>query len=373
MQRFQVDNTDAIKESNTRASNTYGFNSLEYSKPEQLKTNSKCNLNTQSNKVNHNTSNNKEEGSKEKEDEDKKKSRAERKRSTIAEFHHIKIPTNQNDDIVAEENIDNNNSNSNNIKKDLFSASENNNIKYTHLDLEVINSWNLPKGLRLHINKDRLENSLRNENDGKIFFGFQKDINVLNEKPYIDYLLQPKDNDYDNKFIGIHFEIRYDENNSKYFIRDLGSGYGTFIKLVAPIKIKNNLLINIGDTFIVFSFKENGDNKDNLILKIFTGNEQSEIYEFNNDKKTITIGRDVKSDVYIEDKLLSRKHCYIYRGKNEGAKNNEEEKESWYIKDGDLNGKKSTNDTWLYSLEDTLIYDQMIFKTNHNLFKCICS
>ena len=156
MQRFQVDNTDAIKESNTRASNTYGFNSLEYSKPEQLKTNSKCNLNTQSNKVNHNTSNNKEEGSKEKEDEDKKKSRAERKRSTIAEFHQIKIPTNQNDDIVAEENIDNNNSNSNNIKKDLFSASENNNIKYTHLDLEVINSWNLPKGLRLHINKDRL-------------------------------------------------------------------------------------------------------------------------------------------------------------------------------------------------------------------------
>ena len=132
-------------------------------------------------------------------------------------------------------------------------------------------------------------------------------------------------------------------------------------------------MINIGDTFIVFSFKENGDNKDSLILKIFTGNEQSEIYEFNNDKKTITIGRDVKSDVYIEDKLLSRKHCYIYRGKNEGAKNNEEEKESWYIKDGDLNGKKSTNDTWLYSLEDTLIYDQMIFKTNHNLFKCICS
>ena len=148
----------------------------------------------------------------------------------------------------------------------------------------------------------------------------------------------------------------------------MGSGYGTFIKLDEPLKIKNNLLINIGDTFIVFSFKENGDNNNNfLILKIFTGNEQSETYEFTSDKKNIIIGRDISSDVYIEDKLLSRKHCYIY------YENNNENKDCWFIKDGDLNGKKSTNDTWLYSLEDNLIYDQMIFKTNHNLFKCNCS
>ena len=33
------------------------------------------------------------------------------------------------------------------------------------LDLEIINSWNLPTGLRLHINKGRLENSLRNKGE----------------------------------------------------------------------------------------------------------------------------------------------------------------------------------------------------------------
>ena len=310
--------------------------------------------------------------------------RDERKRSTIVDFHQIKIPTNKKENIITEQKKNNTNStqtkntgntmaNTNSatshIKKELFNSNSNNNnnnIKYTHLDLEVINSWNLPKGLRLHINEDRLENSLRNENDGKIYFGYQKDINVLNEKPYIDYLLQPKDNDFDNKFMGIHFEIRYDKNNFNYFIRDLGSGYGTFIRLVDAHEIKNNLLINIGDTFIVFSFKENGDNNDILVLKIFTGNEQSEIYEFNSDKKIITIGRDAKSDVFIEDKLLSRKHCYIYHEKIE-------DREIWYIKDGDVNGKKSTNDTWIYALEEALIYDQMIFKANHNLFKCFCS
>ena len=102
--------------------------------------------------------------------------------------------------------------------------------------------------------------------------------------------------------------IKYDEDNFKYYIQDLGSGYGTFIKLVNPLKIVNNLLINVGDTFIVFTLnKEN----ENLILKLFTGDEQSETYEYSPDKKIITIGRDKSSDIYIEDKLLSRKQCYI--------------------------------------------------------------
>ena len=382
-QKIQTDITDPIiKELNTRSSNTFGYNNtLEFTKYEQTKTNPNINS----------TSNNNIDIKNEEKNE--KIVRAERKKSTIAEFHQIKIPTNKKDSLFLDpksnvvlytnsnntkntgNTIANTNSSNSHIKKDLFSANEininnNNNLKYTSLDLEVINSWNLPKGLKLHINKDHLENSLRNEHDGKIYFGFQKDLNILNEKPYIDYLLLPKENDYDNKFIGIHFEIRYDESNSKYYIKDLGSGYGTFIKLVEPLKIKNNLLINIGDTFIVFSFKDNDERSENITLKIFTGNEQSEIYEFNSKKKIIIIGRETSCDVHIEDKLLSRKHCYIYYNNNE---NKNEDYYCWYIKDGDLNGKKSTNDTWLYSLEDTLIYDKMIFKTNHNLFKCNCN
>ena len=372
-----------IKESNTHSSIHY----------EQTKTTT--NLNSISNdnmisiinRINNNHFDNKY---KIKDEEDNKKIiRAERKKSTIAEFQQIKIPTNKKDNanLNQKNNINstlytnsnntkntgvNTYSSSSHIKKALFSTNENNlqNVNYTNLDLEVINSWNLPKGLKMHINKDHLQNSLRNINDGRIYFGFQKDINELDNKPYIDYLLLPKDNDYDDKFIGIHFQIKYDENNFKYYIKDLGSGYGTFVKLTEPIKIKNNLLINIGETFIVFTINEDKEKSDDIILKIFTGNGQSEIFEFNPKKKNIIIGRDINCDVYMEDKMLSRKHCYIYYEKSD---NNNEGRSNWFIKDGDLDGKKSTNDTWIYALEDILIYDQMIFKANHSLFKCNCS
>lgn len=293
----------------------------------------------------------------------------------ITESKNI-LSTMMNTNINKKHKIDNNNKMMNNsnssekiqIRKDLFNINDKDS-KYTNLDLEVINSWNLPKGLKLHINKDKLENSLRNAEDGKIFFGYDKDLannkNYLSDSVKLDYLLMPKDNEYNEKFIGIHFVIKYDENNYKYYIKDLGSGYGTFIKLVSPLRIINNLLINIGDTFIVFSLNEENEN---ISLKVFTGDEQTETYEFTPDKKIITIGRDKMSDIYIEDKLLSRKQCYIYYKNDE----NDKQKNKWFIKDGDIKGKKSTNDTWMYSFKDTLIYDQMIFKTNHNLFKCNC-
>ena len=309
-----------------------------------------------------------------------------RKNQDIKEFHtniHKEeitenkniLSTMMNTNINKKHKIENNkimnNSNSSEkiqIRKDLFNINDKDS-KYTNLDLEVINSWNLPKGLKLHINRDKLENSLRNAEDGKIFFGYDKDLannkNYLSDSVKLDYLLMPKDNEYNEKFIGIHFVIKYDENNYKYYIKDLGSGYGTFIKLVSPLRIINNLLINIGDTFIVFSLNEENEN---ISLKLFTGDEQTETYEFTPDKKIITIGRDKMSDIYIEDKLLSRKQCYIYYKNDE----NDKQKNKWFIKDGDIKGKKSTNDTWMYSFKDTLIYDQMIFKTNHNLFKCNC-
>jgi pSer/pThr/pTyr-binding forkhead associated (FHA) protein len=276
----------------------------------------------------------------------------------------------------ARKNINNDNqiineSNSNSkikIRKDLFNINDEN-TKYTNLDLEVINSWNLPKGLKLHINKDKLDNSLRKVNDGKIYFGYEQEYNnYINKESKLDYILMPKDNEYDEKFIGIHFMIRYDEKKCKYYIKDLGSGYGTFIKLINPLEITNNLLVNIGDTFIVFNLDE--DSK-NISLKLFTGDEQSENYEFTPEKKLIRIGRDKESDIFIDDKLLSRKQCYIYYQEDENNENNEN-KYKWFIKDGDISGRKSTNDTWMYSIKDTLIYDQMIFKTNHNLFKCNC-
>ena len=247
----------------------------------------------------------------------------------------------------------------NDISKESKKESENN-----CLDLEILNSWNLPIGLQLHLDEFGLKNSIRNKGDGFTYFGFQTEES-LNTEPFIDYLLGPKDQEYDEQFVGKHFQIRYDNDTKKYYIKDLGNGFGTFIKLINEQKIKDNLLINIGETYIVFSF--NNDNENEIIIKLFSGEEQQNTYTFNSDnQKCIIIGRDsYLCDIIIDDKMLSRVHCCInYKEKKK--------KKGWYIKDGNLQGKKSTNDTWFYSAEETLIYNQMIFKTNHNLFKCLC-
>ena len=236
----------------------------------------------------------------------------------------------------------------NDISKESKKENENN-----CLDLEILNSWNLPIGLQLHLDEFGLKNSIRNKGDGFTYFGFQTEES-LNTEPFIDYLLGPKDQEYDEQFVGKHFQIRYDNDTKKYYIKDLGNGFGTFIKLINEQKIKDNLLINIGETYIVFSF--NNDNENEIIIKLFSGEEQQNTYTFNSDNQKCII---------IDDKMLSRVHCCInYKEKGE--------EKGWYIKDGNLQGKKSTNDTWFYSAEETLIYNQMIFKTNHNLFKCLC-
>ena len=264
------------------------------------------------------------------------------------------------------------NANNNQIIKNNFTLNQSNQNKIEPeklcLDLEILNSWNLPIGLKLHIDKYGLKNSIRNEKDGITYFGFQSE-EELNTNPYIDYLLGPKDQEYDEQFIGKHFQIRFDEKSKKYYIKDLGNGFGTFIKLINETKIKDNLLINIGETYIVFSFKN--ETEKEIIIKIFTGDEQCNTYFFNSeDEKNIIIGRTPKlCNVIVEDKMLSRIHCCIKYKEEEN--NDGINMKGWYIRDGNMEGKKSTNDTWFYSAEETLIYDGMVFKTNHNLFKCI--
>ena len=283
-------------------------------------------------------------------------------------------------------NIDNNN------KKNVLGC-ENENENENNLILEIMTSWNLPEGYKLKIrNKYGLENSLLKEREKEdkniVYFGFQREED-LNTNPYIDYLLYPKEDFYDNKFIGKHFQIRYDIDNKLYFIKDLGFGFGTFIKLTKDIKLKDNFLINIGETYIVFSLNQNeneneneaeninnikdndnneSENENNTInIKVFSGDEKCDNYNFDYfSNPTILIGRNAFCDIIIEDKMLSRVHCSVFFVDSE-----KEEERGWYLKDGNLNGKKSTNDTWFYSAEESLIENNMIFKTNHNLFKCI--
>jgi hypothetical protein len=60
-------------------------------------------------------------------------------------------------------------------------------------------------------------------------------------------------------FRGRHFQIDFKLEKLNYFIRDLGIGYGTFQRLDFPLVLKDNHLINIGETFLVANIIEKNE------------------------------------------------------------------------------------------------------------------
>lgn len=100
-------------------------------------------------------------------------------------------------------------------------------------------------------------------------------------------MIRPKEEKIDDRFIGRHFQIKFNPNDMNYYLKDLGHGFGTFIKIIDLAELKNNFLLSIGENFIVFTLgleeemminehtAINLDEKynDDLInLKIFSGN-----------------------------------------------------------------------------------------------------
>ena len=51
-----------------------------------------------------------------------------------------------------------------------------------------------------------------------------------------------------------HFSIRYDVPLNRYFLKDLGQGTGTFLKILKPVGLQNGNLFSIGKdiNFMVF-------------------------------------------------------------------------------------------------------------------------
>ena len=246
------------------------------------------------------------------------------------------------------------------------------------LEIEIINSLNLQRGMKIAINAlGMIENSERKAYDGNTFFGFleQNDVDELNLNNEIDFIIKPKDNNYENRAIGRYFRIRFDLNSMGYLIKDLGCGYGTFKKITEETKIKDSNLINIGNSYIVCTFgvdeyniNEKGiADADNILnIKVFSEIPKTEPYFFNPQQiKTIYVGRDISCNIIVNDTLLSRVHCTIEYKDNEG----------WFILDGkideELSEKRpSTNGTWLYLTEEASISDKMIFKSNQNVYEC---
>ena len=48
--------------------------------------------------------------------------------------------------------------------------------------------------------------------------------------------------------------IKYNLSDKRYYIRDLGDGSGTFVKIDTPLCLKNGYIISFGDSHMTVSF-----------------------------------------------------------------------------------------------------------------------
>ena len=256
------------------------------------------------------------------------------------------------------------------------------------LILEIITSDMEKEGKKIIINPEGYNLGLRHAKDGLTIFGYEDQNKMSKEvrnKIYfkfqksIDYILNPKDDKIDDRFFGQHFCIKYNKENNQYYLKDLGCGFGTFVRINKIYEIADNCLILIGGNYLLITLgkdkdnsltennisnKKNKSNDDKIInFKIFSGNIKNDYFHFDKNKTKITIGRCSDCDIIIKDHMLSRYHCTIF------FKNSK-----WFISDGLIKDndfiKPSTNGTWLYAFEEIIIDDKMIFKSNKNLFIC---
>lgn len=137
--------------------------------------------------------------------------------------------------------------------------------QYTYLSLKIVNSLNLSSEVELLIYPTGLMNSSREQEDGYTFFGSKKKVNgeIAN-----DYVLPIADKAEAESHRGQHFVISYNIEEDSYWVKDLARGFGVFSRLDFALTVKDNMLLNIGESFLVLNMNENSV----LSLKLFSGN-----------------------------------------------------------------------------------------------------
>lgn len=94
--------------------------------------------------------------------------------------------------------------------------------------------------------------SLRTQKDGFVYFGCKKHGNKQNGLEVInDFVIPSKDKETEKRHRGRHLQIEYNLERNNYLIKDLGIGFGAFVRLEKPLELKDNHLLNMGESFII--------------------------------------------------------------------------------------------------------------------------
>jgi len=117
--------------------------------------------------------------------------------------------------------------------------------------LEIIESPSIVQGTSFLINACGYENSQRKMNDGCVYIGtrnkspdeFANDIEVSEGEEGMGHK---------------HLVIKYSMETKRYFLKDLGEGTGTFIRIDSPLALKQGHIISFGDSHMAVSIRLGG-------------------------------------------------------------------------------------------------------------------
>lgn len=102
--------------------------------------------------------------------------------------------------------------------------------------------------------------------------------------------------------------IKYNIDNKCYYLRDLGDGSGTFIRLDNPLIMKHGYIISFGDSHMVVQIQNEYTDRlhSKIHLKFLDGPKTDQTFTFSDTCNMIRIGRMTNCDVKFEDNSLSR-------------------------------------------------------------------
>jgi len=75
----------------------------------------------------------------------------------------------------------------------------------------------------------------------------------------------------------------------KYLIRDLGIGFGAFARLDHPLELKDNHLLNLGESFIIANLVEDNIDKNKQQYSLHSGSFEEKTHSINNIKLRLKI------------------------------------------------------------------------------------
>ena len=101
----------------------------------------------------------------------------------------------------------------------------------------------------LKINALGLEGSLRRKQDGMTYIG-----SVLSDGGQIlnDFVIPEDTSSLGRR----HLMIRYNPSTRKYYLKDLGEGSGTFVKIDIAVQLKQGYIISFGESHLVTQFDQ---------------------------------------------------------------------------------------------------------------------